>query len=313
MNPIARVASLLFFVLGAGAAAHAVTIITTMPNTSTWVTFYQAGVGVGSKANAGCITGGKGSLQEQIFGTGAFSSGDYYVRTEVMASHDCKGTKICDTRMRASRRTPTLYVNQSAGDPNNCFISEKDQSDETRVGPAVAACTASLAASASQVDAAFAKARAANQIDAAEAARYRSARANTGNSLQAMLRVGTLGKCRSDLADLDKVRRVVSSMGTPLPGPAIHSRVMYYGGGPSECERGARLADDQLTRSHLAASSERRLGRIGEAEFAALRAQLETVWKDRVAKHGGSSEFYACQERMSLIGDLQSRLRTLAY
>ena len=49
------------------------------------------------------------------------------------------------------------------------------------------------------------------------------------------------------------------------------------------------------------------------AEFAALRANLDTVWKDRVAKHGGTSKLYACEERVNLISDLQARLRMLAY
>lgn len=306
---IARAAALFLLVLAAG-AAHAVLITTTMPNTSTWVTFYQAGASwVGLKANSGCIVGGKGEMRAEI------SANEFYVRTEVMASNDCKGTKICDTRMRVSGRDPKLFVNQSARDSNNCFISDKDQSGEAYVGPGLDACIASLPVLGGQVDAAFAKARAANQIDGAEAARFRAVRDTTGKSgALAPMRMVSLAQCRTDAGDLQKLQRVITSMTTPLPAPARRIQLGYVdaGGALRQCDIAQQNAEQQMNNLHELAVREGRLGRIGAAEFVALRANLETVWKERVAARSGDA-LYACDERSSLIADLSSRLRMIAF
>lgn len=295
--------------LAVSGISHAVEVITTMPNTSTWVTFYQAGASwVGSKANSGCITGGKGEMRAAI------SSSTYYLRTEVMASRDCGGTKICDTRMRVSGQS-RLYVNQSARDANNCFISEKDQSGETYEGPELVACVASLPVLGGQVDAEFLKAHAANQIDGTETARFQAVRATAGRSGQLYaVRLVSLAKCRADAGDLQKLQKVIVSMATPLPGPARRIQI-----GPVDAwsaQRNCEIAQDnqerQMNNLHDLAQREGRLGRVGAAEFAALRSTLEKVWKERVAARNGD-KVYACDERSSLVHDLEKRLRLLAF
>jgi hypothetical protein len=184
--------ALLFIVLTAG-AAQGMDVVNTIPNTSTWVTFYSAGPSwVGGILNAGCISPGmKTTHNPKNIANGT----DFYIRTEVMASADCKGTKVCDTRMRASSFA-TVFVNQSARDPKNCFISHKDQSGEVYVGPAIAACLASVRALAGQVDVAYAAARAAGQIDAAEAARFDKVRGESRSTGLWTIGVVNLGKCR---------------------------------------------------------------------------------------------------------------------
>lgn len=299
------------FLLAASGISHAVEIITTMPNTSTWVTFYQAGASwVGLQANSGCITGGKGEMRAAI------SSNTYYLRTEVMASGDCKGTKICDTRMRVSGQSK-LFVNQSARDANNCFISDKDQSGEIYVGPALAACIASLPVLGGQVDAEFAKARSRNQIDAPEAARFQAARATAGKSGQLyQLRVVSLAQCRADAGDLQKLQKVVTSMATPLPEPYRRIQLGPVDAWSASAQRQCEIAQDnqerQMNSLHDLAQREGRLGRVGAAEFAALRSTLEKVWKERVAARNGD-KLYACDERSSLVHDLHKRLRLLAF
>ena len=303
----ARQAALLLLV-SAACASHALEIVTTMPNTSTWVTFYQAGASwVGKQENSGCIAGGKGDMRAKI------TSSEYYVRTEVMASGDCKGTRICDTRMRVSGQS-RLFVNQSARDPNNCFISDKDQSGETYVGPGLDACVASLPVLGGQVDAAFAKARAANQIDGAEAARFQAVRATAGKTGQlAPMRVLSLAQCRADAGDLQKLQLVITSMSTPLPGPArrIQFGASDAGSDRRQCEMAQDNQERQMNLLYEQFQREGRLGRVGTAEFAALRENLEKVWKERVATRSGDA-VYACDERSSLVHDLNKRLQLLA-
>jgi hypothetical protein len=307
---IARAAAPFLLVIFAG-AAHAVEIITTMLNTSTWVTFYQAGASwVGAQANSGCITGGKGEMRAAI------TSNEYYLRTEVMASGDCKGTRICDTRMRVSGQS-RLYVNQSARDANNCFISDKDQSGETYVGPGIAACIASLPVLGGQVDAEFAKARARNQIDAPEAARFQAVRATAGKSGQLYpLRVVSLAQCRADAGDLQELQKVVTSMATPLPEPYRRIQLGPAGAWSASAQRQCDIAQENQERLmndfHGQAQRDGRLDRVGAAEFAALRSNLEKVWKERVAARNGD-KLYACDERSSLVHDLDKRLRLLAF
>lgn len=140
-------------------------------------------------------------------------------------------------------------------------------------------------------------------------------RATAGKSGQLyLLRAVSLAQCRADAGDLQKLQKVITCMATQLPGPA--RRIQLKSFDPWSAQRQCDIAQDnqeqQMNNLHELVQREGRLGRVGAAEFALLRSNLETVWKERVAARSGDA-LYACDERSSLVHDLNKRLEVLAF
>jgi hypothetical protein len=118
--------------LAAGAAldasANRLVVGNKFPDMEVWITTYRDG----DQIHSFCI--GKGGTTTQF--SPHYLQG-FKIRAEVMTGPSCKGTKICDTDMKADAQGAPgflnpdsgIYIHRNATDPKRCYISWKAEPD----------------------------------------------------------------------------------------------------------------------------------------------------------------------------------------